>query len=218
MENQQLKQTGKFAHFIVVTDSKSHVVRRRYNLYRRVQTVMKKAVAGKPVNHGVVFLPKGKRVLNNPRPSSKILGHTGNKRSRDEDILDSQSSLSSMFSTKSPLNLSPISSISGGGTPQVPLSLSGSLDVTLSPSLSLTQASPPAAEPKKPKYATQRTKRMLELTQDVITNLEAAWDGVHTWSDPAIMKESLSNAIAIAGQLRMHLQGNYMVACMYVAL
>ena len=169
----------------------------------------------------VVFLPYKQRVLNNNKaqPAPRMLAPTTSpsKRSRPEPtdfcdpLLDSQESFG-FFSQD--LNLT---------APASPLSSSSVLAGTLSPSLSLsplTQASPPVVrkpkkqrafgcKPKKKRIflsKKRKQKYMLDLTADVVINIQSAWDAMCTSQQPSEnAMRALASAIASVEELREQL-------------
>ena len=200
----------------------------RFNLFSRVQTVMhrleKKKIKPKTdLKLDVVFLPYKQRVLNKNNHTQPASGPasspttSSSKMPRPEPtdycdpLLDSQAS----FGFSQDLDLS---------APASPLSSSSVLAGTLSPSLSpspLTQASPPVVRKPKRQRALldKRVKKrifmsnkrkqnyMLDLTADVVTNIQSAWDAMcksQQQPSESVMR-ALASAIASAEELREQL-------------
>ena len=71
----------------------------RYNVYRRVETLLKKLLSNKKISLDATFLPKRKRVLNkqHTRVLNKPVKRAKAKYKEVDAVLDSQVSISCLF-------------------------------------------------------------------------------------------------------------------------
>ena len=202
----------------------------RYNVYKRVLTIMKRVDNGEleKVKLQAVFLPKPI-----PKVFNKMVNRLCGKRARQElcdDIFDSQGSLHSIFSqdfdvpiltppttpSKLGCNSSSCSDEEEGSQlplSQVRLSLTIGAGTQLSPclaGLSLTQASPPARKKRrkrkiKKRKKNQNSKRLAKLSRDVLNNIEDAWAVLlarrDRTKDGTKLMASLTQAFASAQEL-----------------
>ena len=193
---------------------------RRYNLFKRVLTMINKFKKGKCVIADV-FLPKagGKRVLNKPTavtPKKTRVAPTCSK------VLDSQASLSSLFSqefedpeTPPSRKLPSTQYHSDDDMSQLRLTASSQspheryISGMLSLSLPMTQASPPTPRNQHGGNKKIICKRMLKWTQDAIASLDEArryLSKCQVLKDDDNVVQPLSQAVASVEQLQDHIQ------------